>query len=64
MNKKNTTLLLAATIVTVLNFHSCKKYDDGPAFTLRTTTARLTGEWEVVRIGSTIYPQNGYSLEF
>jgi len=64
MNKKNGTLLLAATMITVLNFHSCKKYDDGPSFTLRTTTARLTGEWEIVRIGSEIYPQNGYSLEF
>ncbi|MDG2370036.1 MAG: glycoside hydrolase family 43 C-terminal domain-containing protein [Flavobacteriales bacterium] len=64
MNKKNTTLLLAATIVTTLNFHSCKKYDDGPAFSLRSKTSRLTGEWEVVRIGSAVYPQNGYSLEF
>ena len=64
MNKKNGTLLLAATMITILNFHSCKKYDDGPSFTLRTTTARLTGEWEIVKIGSEIYPQDGYSLEF
>ena len=57
-------LFLAAAVVTVLNFQSCGKYEDGPGFSLRSKTARLTGEWEVVRIGTTIYPDNGYSVEF
>jgi hypothetical protein len=43
-------LLLAAAVVTMLNFSSCKKYEDGPAFSLKTKTARLTGEWEVVSV--------------
>ena len=57
-------LFLAAAVVTVLNFQSCGKYEDGPGFSLRSKTARLTGEWEVVRVGTTSYPYSGYSLEF
>jgi hypothetical protein len=57
-------LFLAAAVVTVLNFQSCGKYEDGPGFSLRSKTSRLTGEWEVVRVGATIYPDNGYSVEF
>lgn len=64
MNYGKRTLFLAATLVTVLNFQSCGKYEDGPAFSLRTKTSRIAGEWEVVRIGSEVYPQNGYSIEF
>ena len=41
---------MAAAAITVLNFQSCKKYDDGPAFSLRSKKARLTGEWELVKI--------------
>ena len=48
--KTQNTLLLAAAAVTVLNFQSCSKYEDGPAFSLRSKTSRLTGEWEVVKI--------------
>ena len=48
--KASKNLLLVATVVTVLNFQSCKKYDDGPGFSLRSVTNRLTGEWEVVDI--------------
>ncbi|MEX2483557.1 MAG: hypothetical protein WED10_03320 [Brumimicrobium sp.] len=62
MNAKST-LFLAATVITVLNFYSCSKYEDGPKFSLRTKKARLAGEWEVVRIGNESFPQNGYSLE-
>ena len=44
----NSKLMLGATVVLLLNFTSCKKYEDGPAFSLRTKTARLTnGEWEL-----------------
>ncbi|PHR49860.1 MAG: hypothetical protein COA32_01625 [Fluviicola sp.] len=63
MKNGKSTLFLAATIVTVLNFSSCSKYEDGPMFSLRTKKARLTGEWEVVRIGNETFPQDGYSVE-
>lgn len=64
MNYGKRTLFLAATVVTILNFQSCGKYEDGPAFSLRSKTSRITGEWEVVQIGADAYPQNGYSIEF
>jgi len=48
--KASKNLLLVATVVTILNFQSCKKYDDGPGFSLRSVTNRLTGEWEVTDI--------------
>ena len=57
-------LFLAATVAIVLNFQSCGKYEDGPGFSLRSKTARLTGEWEVVRVGTQIFQTSGYSLEF
>ncbi|MGM0647874.1 MAG: lipocalin family protein [Bacteroidota bacterium] len=47
---KSKSLLLAAAVVTALNFSSCSKYEEGPAFSLRTKTARLTGEWEIVKM--------------
>lgn len=64
MKKTQKTLFFAATLMTVLNFASCGKYDDGPGFSLRSKTSRITGEWEVVRIGSQTFPNQGYSLEF
>ena len=48
--KQNNLLLLAATLVTVLNFQSCSKYEDNPAFSLSSKKSRLVGEWEVVRV--------------
>jgi hypothetical protein len=55
-------LFLAAAAVTVLNFQSCGKYEDGPGFSLRTKKARLTGEWELVKInGQTPEQALGYS---
>lgn len=42
-------LLLFTAAVLMFSFNSCSKYDDGPAFSLRTKTARLTGEWELVK---------------
>ena len=46
--KTQNTFLLAAAAVTVLNFQSCSKYEDGPAFSLRSKNSRLVGEWEVL----------------
>tara|TARA_B100000683_G_scaffold56935_1_gene54628 strand:- start:1757 stop:2230 length:474 start_codon:yes stop_codon:yes gene_type:complete len=65
--KTQNTLLLAAAAVTVLNFQSCSKYEDGPAFSLRTKTSRLVGEWEIVRIdgqNSNAYFGPGYTYYF
>ena len=67
MMKTQNTLLLAAAAVTVLNFQSCSKYEDGPAFSLRTKTSRLVGEWEVVRVdgqNSNAYFGPGYTYYF
>jgi len=52
--KKGTSqkLLLAAAVVTILNFSSCGKYEDGPSFSLKTKMNRLTQEWEVIKIGN------------
>ncbi|MPL99801.1 hypothetical protein SDC9_46022 [bioreactor metagenome] len=44
-------LLVAACIVTTLNFVSCGKYEEGPEFSIIPKKARLTGEWEVVKVG-------------
>ena len=65
--KQNNLLLLAATLVTVLNFQSCSKYDDNPAFTLASKNSRLVGEWEVVRVNgqtSNQYFGPGYTYTF
>lgn len=51
MNEQtNKKLLLAATVVIVLNFSSCRKYEDGPVLSLKSKTGRLTGEWVVEEI--------------
>jgi len=47
-------LLFAAAVVIMLNFNSCGKYDDGPSFSLKSKTARLTGEWEIITVDGDI----------
>jgi hypothetical protein len=48
-------LLLSFSILAlVLSFSSCKKYEDGPAFSLRGKTARLANEWKTES-----YSENG-----
>ena len=44
--KRNLTIL---TLVILISY-GCTKYDDGPAFSLRTKKARLTGEWELEEV--------------
>ncbi len=41
---------VALAAVASLSLSSCGKYEDGPGFSLRTKTARLTGEWEVSKM--------------
>ena len=60
--RTNKKLLLAAAVVIMLNFSSCSKYEDGPAFSLKTKTARLSGDWEVVEINNNA--STGMTLEF
>jgi hypothetical protein len=64
MTYKNKILLLAAAAITVLNFQSCSKYEDGPAFSLRTKKGRLVGTWEVVKVnGQNISSYSGYNVD-
>ena len=35
--------------ITAMMMTSCGKYEEGPVFSLRTKTARLTGYWELVK---------------
>lgn len=69
MKSASQKLLMAAALITVLNFQSCKKYEDGPAFTLKSKKNRLAREWEVVRVydndGEQVFPYGGggYDIE-
>jgi hypothetical protein len=47
---KSRNLLLVLSLITILNYNSCKKYEDGPAFTLQTKKSRLNGTWELKEI--------------
>ena len=38
---------LLAFLICISVLASCKKYEDGPSFTLLTKKMRLTGEWEL-----------------
>ena len=68
MNLKNQTLLMAAAAVTIFNFQSCSKYEDNSGLQLKSKTGRLTGEWEVVKIGGqnpeTYLNNNSYSSPY
>ena len=58
-------LSTAAVVVIMLSFSSCKKYDDGPMFSLKTKTARLTkGEWEVVEVANHDIVDGKMEMEF
>ncbi len=51
MNIKNRKFFIVVVAVILLfNFSSCSKYEDGPAMSLKTKKARLTGEWELQEI--------------
>lgn len=48
MNFSIKLLSLALVGTAVVDLQSCKKYEEGPGFSLRSKTARLVGEWELV----------------
>ena len=64
--KLDNKLLMAAAIVTILNFHNCTKYEDNPAFSLSTKKSRLVGTWEIVKVGGYSYSSSSdiYFFEF
>jgi len=46
-NKKISALLLVLTILAIPAIQSCKKYEEGPRFSLRTKTERVSNIWSV-----------------
>jgi hypothetical protein len=52
MVKISNKVLLAGGLATVVGFSGCKKYEDGPYFSLLTKKQRLTGDWEVKKLMS------------
>lgn len=61
--KPTRNLLLLAVVVTMLNFQSCSKYEDGK-FSLRSKTNRLTGEWEVVDVQGSDLSNSEITFDF
>ncbi len=49
MVKISNKVLLAGGLATAVALTGCKKYEDGPGFSLLTKTQRLTGDWEVTK---------------
>ena len=47
MKKLNFLLSTAVAAALVLSTESCKKYDEGPALSLRTKKARVANEWKI-----------------
>ena len=57
MVKISNKVLLAGGLATAIGLSGCKKYEDGPMFSLLTKKQRLTGEWETVK-----FKQDGQEL--
>ena len=62
--RTNKKIMLAASLVVLLNLSSCKKYDDGPSFSLKSKNGRLTGEWTVDEINKVKTVGSTITLEF
>ena len=57
--------LLVGGLATAIGLSGCKKYEDGPYFSLLTKKQRLTGDWEIKKLmseGINII-NNGYDIE-
>jgi hypothetical protein len=61
----------AFLFLTALLFSACRKYKEGPDFTLLSKKARLCGSWQVELVTkngkdatSAFYPNNGYTETF
>ncbi|MDQ3111048.1 MAG: hypothetical protein M3R17_14235 [Bacteroidota bacterium] len=57
MKKFQTRLLVAFTLVILVLFSNCNKYEDGPAISLRTKKHRVCNSWRIDQVFET--PQNG-----
>ena len=65
MVKISNKVLLAGGLATAIGVSGCKKYEDGPMFSLLTKKQRLTGEWDAKKIvsdGINLMDQ-GYEME-
>ena len=70
MKTKNILLVIIAFITLISIAPSCKKYEDGPAISLRTKKARLCGDWKIesssfdgVDITSALNANFGWNIE-
>jgi len=51
MTKSIAKVLVGALFISMFALHGCSRFEDGPGFSLRTVTARLTGkEWNVEKL--------------
>ena len=62
-NKTKYTVSAIASAALVFNFSSCK-YEEGPAFSLKSKKARLAGEWEITRVNGDKPKNFEVSFEF
>jgi hypothetical protein len=60
---RRVSVLVALLAITALMFTSCGKYEEGPAFSLKSKTARLTGEWKLIEMTSNGEVQNMEGIE-
>jgi hypothetical protein len=57
---------MLAVATTAIAFSSCKKYEEGPALSLRTKKARLAGNWEIseIKINNQTSATEGITFKF
>jgi hypothetical protein len=48
---------LIVLMICAVTFQACKKYEEGPALTLRSAKSRLKGDWKVTK-----YTENGENM--
>ena len=48
--KRKTTLMPIVIALLVIGFTSCNKYDEGPAFSLKSKKSRLTNTWKIEKL--------------
>ncbi|MBD3636386.1 MAG: hypothetical protein HUJ25_03515 [Crocinitomicaceae bacterium] len=61
---KQLVVIIFLSGITLAIWSSCKKYDEGPAISLRTKMNRFTGKWKVVNIEGKPMLSNEQFIEF
>ena len=51
--KTTSKILLVAILALGVQLTSCKKYEDGPAISLKSKNKRLVGDWELEKLEGT-----------